>query len=219
MEMNPSRDELNSRISKFFDTLKTVNYDTVLIVNKINQYYFTGTIQDGILVFRKDGTVKFFVRRSYERARLECPLDIIEPMKTYKDMLSVLPADLGITYLETQTITLAIKERLSKYFSMESVLSIDNYILSLRAVKSDYELEIIKESGRQHNYLLNSIVPSILKEGMSETDFFGQLYNEMIKLGYQGLSMFSMFQMEMIIGQMGLETTRFILLILMDPVE
>lgn len=201
--MNPSRDELNLRIEKLFDILKTVDYDTVLILNKINQYYFTGTIQDGILVFRKDGTVKFFVRRSFERAQRECPLDIIAPMKTYKDMLSVLTGNLGITLLETQTITLAIKERLSKYFKFESVLSVDNYIMSLRAVKSDYELEIIKESGRQHNYLLTTIVPSILKEGMSETDFFGQLYHEMVKLGYQGLSRFSMFQMEMIIGQMG----------------
>ncbi|NLN05795.1 MAG: aminopeptidase P family protein [Clostridiaceae bacterium] len=195
--------ELEKRISNLYEVMKDKDYDTILIINRINQYYFTGTMQDGVLVFRKDGTVKFFVRRSCDRARMECPLDIVCPMNTYKDMLDYLPSDLGIVYMETQTVTMAIKERLEKYFGFDAVKSIDRKICVLRAVKSDYELEFIKESGRQHEILMTSIIPSILRDGMSETDFLSELYMHMVKLGHHGLSRFNMFQMEMVIGQIG----------------
>jgi Xaa-Pro aminopeptidase len=51
--------------------------------------------------------------------------------------------------------------------------------------------------------LLEDIVPQILKEGMSETDLNAELYSNMVKLGYQGVSRFSMPQMEMNFGQIG----------------
>ena len=203
MNVIPSKQELETRISNLFTLYKGKEFDTIMVINKINQYYFTGTIQDGVLMFRKDGTVKYFVRRSYERAKAECPLDIVMPMKSYRDILNYFPSNLGVVYLETQTITLSIQDRLQKYFTFEAIKSVDRDILSLRAVKSEYELGLIKESAKQHNHLLTNIVPSLLREGMSETDLFGELYMEMIKLGYHGLSRFSMFQMEMVIGQMG----------------
>ncbi|HHT93687.1 MAG TPA: aminopeptidase P family protein [Clostridiaceae bacterium] len=201
--MSTPKAELEKRILNLYDVMKDKDYDTIIIINRINQYYFTGTMQDGVLVLRKDGTVMFFVRRSYDRAKLECPLDLVYPMKTYKDILDYLPNELGVVYMETQTVTIAIKERLQKYFKFDAVKSIDKEILVLRAVKSDYELEFIKESGRQHNYLMTSIIPSILREGMSETDFLSELYTHMLKLGYHGISRFNMFQMEMVIGQTG----------------
>lgn len=203
LNTNTPKAELEKRISKLYDVMKDKDYDTIILINKITQYYFTGTIQDGVLVFGKDGTVRFFVRRSYERAKMECPLDIIVPMKTYKDILEHMPSSLGVVYMETQTVTIAIQERLQKYFKFDAVKSIDKEIMMLRSVKSEYELEIIKESGQQHNYLMTSIIPSILREGMSETDFLAELYMHMVKLGYHGLSRFNMFQMEMVIGQAG----------------
>ncbi|PKM52098.1 MAG: peptidase M24 [Firmicutes bacterium HGW-Firmicutes-7] len=205
MNLNPTKQELENRISKLFNTLSKseYNFDTAIIVSKVNQYYFTGTMQDGILIIRRDGKVTYFARKSYERAKLECPLDIIYKMSTYKDMLEVIPTYLGNTFIETEIVPISMLERIKKYFSMEKINSIDRIILSLRAIKSEYELGILTESGKQHQYLLENIVPGILKEGMSEPDFLTELYSRMVKLGHHGVSRFSMFQIELIVGQVG----------------
>ena len=206
---HPTAEILEERIHKLFEHLRKAGeaFDTAMIIGKVNQYYFTGTMQDGVLVLRREGTAAFFVRKSYDRAKMESPLDFIYKMNTYKDMRSVLPEDLGSTYVDTEVVPVALLERIRKYFVLGEIHSIDRILLGLRAVKSEYELTFIRESGKQHRYVLETLVPEILREGMSEIDFAGELYMRMLKLGHHGVSRFSMFQIEMIIGQLGFGDT------------
>lgn len=205
MNFNPSKEELEQRILNLFSSLDKAEqrFDTAIIISKVNQYYFTGTMQNGILLLKRDEKVFYFTKKSYERAKQECPLDIVYMMASYKDMLDMIPSDLGSTFIETEIMPIATLNRLKKYFTIDEIHPIDGLVLSLRAVKSEYEIEIIKESARQHKYLYETIIPQILKEGMSETDFAAELFSEMLKLGHHGVSRFSMFQMEMVIGQIG----------------
>ena len=199
---------LEGRIALLFEHLRKAGsaFDTAIIISKVSQYYFTGTMQDGILVLRKDGTLAYFVRRSYARAKMESPLGCILPMAAYRDMLQILPENLGSTYIETEIVPVAVLGRIRKYFSIGEIHPLDRIIAGIRAVKSEYELGIIAESGRQHRHLLENIVPQLLREGMSETDLTAELYCSMIKLGHHGLSRFSMFQIEMVVGQIGFGT-------------
>ena len=123
------------------------------MIGRVNQYYLTGTIQDGVLVLRKGGDVRFFVRRRFERARAESPVDEIYPMASYRDMREQLPQDLGRTFIETDQVTVAMMDRLRKYFSFAEILPLDPVLLSLRAVKSPYELAFQREAGRDHDKL------------------------------------------------------------------
>lgn len=206
---HPTAEILEERIHRLFEHLGKAGeaFDTALIIGKVNQYYLTGTMQDGVLVLRRDGTTAFFVRKSYDRAKMESPLGFIYSMNSYKDMKAILPEDLGSTYIETEIVPLALLERLRKHFLIGEIHSIDRILLGLRAVKSEYELDFIRESGRQHKYVIETLVPEILREGMSEIDFAGELYMRMLKLGHHGVSRFSMFQIEMIIGQLGFGDT------------
>lgn len=201
----PSRATLESRIASLVAALNAADggFDTALVVGRVNQYYLTGTMQNGVLAIRKDGSRRFFVRKSYERARLESPLDGIVRIDGYRDMLSGLPADLGITYVETEAMPLAMLERIRKYLKPREIRSLDQILLSLRAVKDPGEIELIRESGRQHEALLEKTLPGLLREGMTEIDLAAELYSAMLKAGHHGLSRFSMFQMEMVIGQIG----------------
>lgn len=208
MSGNPTKQMLEGRIAKLFEHLKKAGsaFDTAIIISKINQYYFTGTMQDGILILRRDGLAAYFVRKSYDRAKMESALDSIYPISTYRDILAVVPEDLGSTYMETEIVPAAVLSRLRKYFTITEVHPIDKIIMTIRSIKSDYELEFITESAKQHQYVMETIVPSLLREGMSETDFTAELYCSMIKLGHHGVSRFAMFQIEMIIGQIGFGT-------------
>jgi Xaa-Pro dipeptidase len=200
-----TRQELENRIAKLFKALTKAgsDWDTAFVINKINQYYLTGTMQDGIFILKKDGSYAYFARRSFERAKMESPLKNIYPMESYRDAANSIGVKCGKTYIETEIVTLGIMERLKKYFNIEEIKPLDKILFEIRSVKSPYELYWIEESGRQHQYLLENIVPSMLTEGMSEADFTAQLYEKMINLGYHGVSRFSIFQTEMVVGQIG----------------
>lgn len=197
--------ELNGRINKLLVKLKEGNrdFDTAIIAGRVNQYYFTGAMADGLFILKSDGRRFFFVRRSPKRASLESPLGIIYPIASYRDITSVLDADLGVTYLETDLIPLSMLERLKKYFNFSEIHPIEPQVNALRGVKSNYELGLIRRAGRLHKKLLEDIVPGILAEGMSEAEFHGELFSAMMKMGYQGVSRFAMFQTEMVLGQVG----------------
>ena len=48
--------------------------------------------------------------------------------------------------------------------------------------------------------VLEERVPGLLREGMSEVDFAGELYKVMLEEGHQGISRFGMFDTEIVIG-------------------
>ena len=199
------KEESDKRIQTLFTELNAYNpdWDTALIINRINQYYFTGTIQDGILILTRNGNVHFFVRRSFERAIDESPLKNIRPMQSYRDIRAFIDAGFGKTFIETECVPVAVLERIKKHFTLEEMVPLDRTITRIRAVKSAYELGFIEEAGEKHRRVLESIVPGLLKEGMSEAEFMADLYRAMVRLGHQGLIRFSSFQTEIPIGQMG----------------
>ncbi|MCL2462425.1 MAG: Xaa-Pro peptidase family protein [Defluviitaleaceae bacterium] len=199
--------ELDRRRAAFCRAMSAAfpEWDTALIVGKVNQYYFTGTMQDALLLIRKDGGLSYFARKSFERAKAESPLGParVFPMNSYRDAAQAVDPCLGNTYIEGDTITYAMLERLQKHFHMAKTGNLDYVLRSLRAVKSPYELYWIEKSGAAHNKLLAEDVPALLREGMSEADFAGELFDRMTRRGYQGVSRFSRFQTEIVMGQFG----------------
>jgi Xaa-Pro aminopeptidase len=197
------------------------DWDTAILIDSVNQYYLTGTIQDGMAVIRKDSAVPegsrlyYGVRRSFARAALESPLfretgnvsEELLPMVSYRDMADKIGSDLGRVYLEGDTLPTAVLERLKKYFSFSGRPAfLDAVIRGVRSVKSPAEIELIRRSGEAHRLLLEERVPAILREGMTEAEFAGELSAEMYRLGYQGLTRFHQIQAEMSIGQIGFGT-------------
>jgi len=203
MQIQASKQELEQRLKNFYAAMQKADpkWDTAVIVGKVNQYYFTGTMQDGMLVFKKDGNVYYFVRRSFARAREESVFKNIYPMESYRDAAEVAGQDFGLTYIESETITVGMLERMKRKFTVQSVKSMDSVLLSIRAVKSPFELAWMEESGRRHHRFFHEDVPALLKEGVSEADFAASLFPKMVKAGFQGMSRFAMFQNELVLGQ------------------
>jgi Xaa-Pro aminopeptidase len=190
-----TKDEIALRMTNFqvkMD-LKHPDWETALFASKINQYYLTGTMQDGLLIVRRGGEAAYFVRRSYERALDESPFESIHPIQSYKDAVKIIGPGLGKTYIETEMMTVAILERVRKYFDISAVGSLDKTILAVRAVKTAYELACTEESGRLHNELMKNAVPALLREGISETDLSVALLQRMYDCGFHGATRFQMF--------------------------
>jgi Xaa-Pro aminopeptidase len=161
-------------------------WNSAVIMESVNKYYFIGTIQDGILLIQRDGSLIYGVRRSLERALSESPLPQkeITGISTYCDLAQIQGGNLGEVYVEGDTMPIVTRDRLAKYFNMDNVGFLDSVVRTVRSVKSPYELEAIRQSAQAHRKLLEENVPALLREGMSEHEFLGELSREMYRLGY-----------------------------------
>ncbi len=201
--------ELENRAKRLcaIATDKYPDWDTIIILGRVNQYYFMGTMQDGILIIKNGGKLMYFARRSYERAKIESPIsDCIYPMEKYSDAAEVCGKLFGNTLIETDIATIEVLERLRGQFDIGKIYPIKKILSEVRAIKSPYELDAIREAGKRHKYLLEEVVPGILREGMSEVDLSAELFEKMLKLGHQGVSRFNSYQTEMIVGQIAFGT-------------
>lgn len=170
------------------------------IFSRINQYYFTGTMQDGVLLIPRDDEAALWVRRSYERAVEESDFQVIRPMSTYKDPAAQMKNLPPAVYLEKEIVPLALLQRFLKHFQFSSIESADTQIGKVRAIKSNYELAFIRQSGKIHQRVMEELVPGMLREGMSELEFFCDLFTTFIREGHQGIVRWGMFGTESILG-------------------
>ncbi|MDR0670876.1 MAG: Xaa-Pro peptidase family protein [Oscillospiraceae bacterium] len=199
----PARQELESRIDRLRAALDARDnaWDIALVADKVNQYYLTGTMQDGLFLLKRDGAFAYFARKSFQRARRESPLPPIYPMTSYRDVARHLGPSPVRAYLEMEVVTCAMCERLQKHLPLREIAALDGVIGAVRAVKSPYELACMEASGRAHAYLLETVVPGLLREGMSEADLAMQLYEAMVALGHHGVTRFARFQTDVALGQ------------------
>ncbi|MDC7221078.1 MAG: Xaa-Pro peptidase family protein [Spirochaetales bacterium] len=197
--------ESRQRIEAFRNIMDRENpdWEMALILGKINQFYLTGTMQDGFLCVEREGKAVLWVRRSVERAKDESPLENIEAMGSYRQASGHYKSLPKRLYLDKEIVSLSVMERLQKAFAFESWGGVDRQLLKIRSVKSSREREIMTRSGRLHKELFEQRIPPLLREGMDEREFTIRVFQEMMDLGYHGVSRFNMFQTEMMAGQIG----------------
>jgi len=197
--------ELKNRMKRFRMQMDISNpdWEITAIFSKINQYYFTGTMQDGMLIIPRDGEATFWVRRSYQRALDESLFEKIEHMNSFRDAAKDTDKLPETVYLETEMVPLAFYQRFQKHFPFKNFKPADTTIAAVRAVKSKYELQLMRESGKIHQHVLEDIAPGLFSEGMNEADLGAELYRVMVEEGHHGITRFGMFDTEMILGHIG----------------
>jgi Xaa-Pro dipeptidase len=199
------KNELQNRMEKFKIIMGETypEWEIAVIFSKINQYYFTGTMQDGMLIIPRDDEPTFWVRRSYERALNESLFSNIKSMNSYRDAAGSIDKRPETIYLETEVVPIALYNRFQKYFPFKNYKPIDRVLGTVRAIKSEYELSLTRKAGKIHEHVLENSVPDILKEGMSEAELAADLFKVMIDEGHHGVTRFGMFDTEIILGQIG----------------
>ncbi len=197
--------ELNDRMQRFRACMdaENPNWELGAIFGRINQYYFTGTMQDGVLLIPRSGPGVFCVRRSFERACAESLFPDLRPMKGFRDAASLVPAVRHAIHVDTEIVPVALLGRFRKYFPCQEVGSLDRQIARVRAVKSPYELALLERAGAIHRQILEEGVVPLLREGISEADFACDLFSLMVRQGHQGVVRFGLFNADIVVGQMG----------------
>ena len=171
-------EELKSRMDRFRLKMDEISpeWRIAVIFSKINQYYFTGTMQDGMLIIPRDDEAVYWVRRSYERALDESLFPHIKHMQSFRDAAAEYTNLPKTVYMETEIVPIALYQRFLKHFKFEDVRPADRQIASIRAVKSKFELSLIEQSGKIHKRILEERLPEVIVEGMSEAELGTRLF-------------------------------------------
>ncbi|KAA0258524.1 aminopeptidase P family protein [Deferribacter autotrophicus] len=196
------KDELNRRLNLFISTMSKIDpeWELAVLFDKINIFYFTGTMQNGVLFIFKNNGAHFFVRRNFDRAKEESEFENLYPVKSFKDIFSYFKSFPESVYIAKETLPIIVFERFNKYFNFKNIKSCDLAINYTRAVKSDYELNFIKKAGEIHRITKEEIVPKILAVGMSEFEFARELLNQMLRLGHHGVTRIRSYNGELYLG-------------------
>lgn len=183
-----SKAELLGRIAALKGLMAENQMDVGIVIQNVDQYYFTGTLQKGMLIVPTKGDYLFFVQKSIERARLESPLDII-PIDGDKQVGPVLQQKglvNGTTGLELDVLPVAVFERLQRMIGFNACADLSPLIRSLRMIKSPFELSQIHKSGRILSHVF-ATARNVVKEGEREIDIDATLVAEGRRFGHQGL--------------------------------
>jgi Xaa-Pro aminopeptidase len=197
--MTPTHEELAGRLERFKKNLASLqaDWEICVLMDRITSYYFTGTLQNGVLVIPRDKDAVYYVRKSCERAAIESNFGDIRCFRSFKDIEL---KDGGVLYCDTEKIPLAHFERFSKYFKFSSVRSADLAVAETMAVKSPFELEIMKAAGEIHRSVLEEYIPSVLREGMSEVELGALVQSEMLRRGHHAVTRTSGYGTELHLG-------------------
>lgn len=205
------KSELDNRLSRFTAAMdkEHPNWEMCAITGGVSMYYFTGTICNGMLFLRRGKDAVLWVRRSYERAVLESNFAHIKPMSSFKDVAASVGTLSDTLHLDMSEATMEWYGLLSRHMPFKNVLPADKTLLRVRAVKSAYEIELIRRAGTAVNRILTEDVPQFLYAGMSEADLGGELYSLFIKNGYHGVSRFTMRNADVVLGHIGFGESSF----------
>jgi len=194
--------EIAQRVSRLQSRLQEGPMDGALILDPLNMYYYTGTMQQGVLFVPTEGEPVFLVRRSFERAQQETPLKRVLFLKGFSQLQAML-ADLGlqtsILGVAETTLSVSVFKTLTNAFPGGTFTDISALLGMIRAKKSDYEVGLIRKAGARHKMVYDAI-PSLICEGITEWELGAEIHKQMMALGYTGIMRLAAFGAEMFMG-------------------
>ena len=204
-QANTPKSELGRRINSLKNHLIEHNMDAALILQNIDLFYFAGTIQKANLYVPSEGDPILMVYKSVERARAESAIKKIVHLASPKKIPEILkrngiepPHRLG---LELDVLPTNMYFNYRRLFQDTEILDISPSIRLIRAVKSSYEIDIMRRAAELSDQIAGH-VPNVLQEGMTELEVAGKLEAEARRLGHQGVIRMRLWGAEMFYGHL-----------------
>lgn len=162
-------EESKNRITRIQQQLVELGIDAALISDNANKFYITGRVYNGYCYIPSQGEAIFFVRRPVELigdnlVYIHKPEIIVDALlqKGYN-----LPLSLG---MELDLAPYSLVQRIEKIFPNAKIANVSGVMRQARAIKSDYEILLIKQSGIKHA-ITYSQIPNIYHANMSDLEF------------------------------------------------
>jgi len=192
--------ESASRLRKLQQTITNANADACIITSPVNQFWLCGFIFDGYMMLFPEGDPLLFVKRpagmTDERVKQ------IRKPEQIPDMLR--DADMRLpqrVLIESDLLSYSSAKRLQAALEMPEVINVSGEMRRLRAVKSEYELNQIRESAQIHTRVYE-LIPSLYRKGMTDLELQIEIEREMRLHGSVGIFRSFGENMEIFMGSM-----------------
>src|SRR4030067_939992 len=73
--------EIENRLTRVRAGMEQQGIEGLLVIQKMDFYYLSGTTQDGLLFVPLDGNPLLMIKREFERAKVESPLKDVVALK------------------------------------------------------------------------------------------------------------------------------------------
>lgn len=202
MRITPAS-ELESRYQRLQAEMQKDGLDAVLILQNADLFYFTGTIQQGVLYVPAAGQPLYLVRKDHGRARMESGLQQVLSFKSPKDLPAALaehgypqPKKAG---MELDVVPVDLFQRFAKVLEGCQMVNATPLIRTVRAIKSPYEIDIMKDAALQVDRVFQR-AKEVIREGMTDLELAAELEFAARKQGHQGISRMRGFNSELFYG-------------------
>lgn len=202
MELLP-KSEAECRARRFQAWMQSAGVDICIVVQNADLYYFSGTVQVGLLCLPAAGDPLFLVQKSAARARAESPLERILPLGGLKKAPGILAAEgfgaprrIG---LELDVLPVSFFERIRELFPAAEFTDASEAVRRLRMIKSDFEIDQIRKAAAQLR-LAFARVPEWLRPGATELEVLSRVEGYLREVGHQGLTRMRGFNYEIAYG-------------------
>ncbi|MFT5727432.1 MAG: Xaa-Pro dipeptidase [Desulforhopalus sp.] len=197
--------ELQDRVAKLQKELAARGVDGALVVQKTDLFYFSGTAQQGWLYIPVTGEPLLMIFKDYDRACTDSALlkivSLVSPKKISACLSEygyALPKVLG---MELDVLPVNLYNQYRTIFPKTNVVDISTEIRLIRAVKSSYELDKIKQAAHFSDMVAEK-VREYLTPGKTEITLAGELEGYARSLGHQGIVRMRMWGSELFYGHL-----------------
>lgn len=179
------QEEAGSRLKKIQKTIIQMQADACIVTSSVNQYWLCGFIFDGYLFLFPEGDPILFVKRP---SNIENPqVKSIRKPEQIPGMLQEVGLPLPKRVLiEADQLSFNAASRLQATLNMPEIENVSGELRKIRAVKSEYELEQMRESARIHSYVYN-LIPALYQEGMTDLELQIEIERQMRLHGSMGI--------------------------------
>ncbi len=187
--MNILRSEFHNRVERFQEVLRREGIEGVLLVQRADTFYFSGTAQNVHVYIPGAGHPVVLAYRDVGRAREESAWDVIPLTGISKIPDLIEGAGLPVPQvigMELDVLPVSNFERYRKAFPEGKFADVSFFVRMVRAVKSAWELAQIEASGQVYQGLLD-YAKQVIRSGRTEIELEIMLESEARRLGHQGL--------------------------------
>ncbi len=158
------QDEMALRASKIARKLKDNGIDAILISDNANLYYTSGRVYSGYTYITADCAVTYFVKRP-----VGLKGDNVKYIRKPEQIAELLDKKPEVLALELDVTPYSDIQRLGKVLGGSKIVNGSAVMRQCRAVKTEYEISKIKESGVHHD-MAYSRIKRIYNTGMTDVE-------------------------------------------------
>jgi len=198
MELTP-REEIEKRIERLQSYLKKDRVESCLILQNVDLFYFSGTIQRSYLFIPNDGEPILLIQKDFDRARKESSLKNIIPIERPKAISHILKKQAGLKRigLEGDVLPMNVLRQLERIFPQSEFVDISKGIKQVRMIKSPYEIDQLRRSAKILDEVFE-FAKEILKPGMTEIEAESILIELGRRRGHQGITRMRAWNQDMV---------------------